>query len=256
MGFREWLTETWGKSRPMWPGSRKEEPRRQMRYVQPSLGPLFDMSPIDQTCAPVCKSPFKLKFLIEKLNQRNNQYLAPSDEVDMEDYFQTLHRAAATSNDQFYGAISSKIDGQFVMTLDCDGTDEMLAVSHVLKSYYGLNYAVVVSSPNHYWVIVDKIDLAPNLVKMMEIIPGIDPRYIDVIKKRWEIVLRGMPRETMPIFPDSVEFKDERVTQWYTAFKDAWQSEEMRHILRLKQLVKAIKEKNVAALAASPSFTV
>lgn len=263
MSFIDWLNGKWG--------TKSEKVHTELAVqlecatkcpvevlpVQQHLGPLFDVSPLNKSYDPIFPPPFRLKYLIEKLNGRRSSYDAPHNEVSEVEYYRTLHKAAATSDENMYGAISSCIDiSNHVMTLDCDSTDEMLAVCHVLKSYYGLNYAVVISSPNHYWVIADKCDSTSELLKMMEIIPGIDSRYVDCIRNRREIVLRGMPKDSMPTFPDSVEFKDERVATWYKAFKDTWNSEEMKHILRLKQLVKAIKEKKVAELAASPSFAI
>lgn len=223
--------------------------------VQPLLGPLFDILPSDRPFEPIFPPPFRLKFIMET-SKSSDAYYPQQNEVPESEYFQALHKAAVTGNDRLYGAISSQIDGKHVMTLDCDGTDEMLAVCHVLKSYYNLSYAVVVSSPGHYWVIADKWDSRLELLTMMEIMPGIDSRYVDCIRNKGDIVLRGFPKEAMPIFPDSVDFKDEHVAKWYKAFKDTWNSEHMKHIIRLKQLVKAIKEKNVADLAASPSFAV
>jgi hypothetical protein len=258
--FTDWLNDYWDKNKPMWPGARNNDPQRVIAlppepvYYQPPLGPLFDGTPIETYYAPVALV-FKMRFLIEKLRMSGG-YDSPTTNVDRTRFFRELHQQAATGGDSIYGAISSEIEGKFVMTLDCDGTDEMLAVCHVLKSYYGLNYAVVVSSTNHYWVIADKVGTVQELLSMMEIMPGIDSRYVDCIRNKRDVVLRGFPKECMPIFPDSAEFADDRAARWYTDFKNTWQSEDMKHILRLKQLFKAIKEKKVADLAASPSFAV
>ena len=240
MSFIDWLSLPWGQE------------------VEPTVSlpacdfPLLSIEDFMTTSSLPTNG---LVFIIEKL-QTGSSYESPTNQVGREEFFHTLHKAAAEGNEKLYGAISSKVENGYVMTLDCDGTDEMLAVCHILKSYYGLAYAVVVSSPGHYWVIVDKVDTTRNLLKMMEIMPGIDTRYVDCIRNKGNSVLRGMPKDSMPIFPDSVEFKNEQVKQWYHEFKDAWQSEEMKHILRLKQLFKAIKEKKVSTLATNPSFAV
>lgn len=261
MGLKEWLAGYWSDIKPMWPGARKDDLVRALKidpvYIQSPLGPLFEGIPSDAYCVPFNPTVlvFKMRFLIEKLRNVST-YDSPTTTVDRIRYFRELHQEAATGGESLYGAIASEIESKFVLTLDCDGTDEMLAVCHVLKSYHGLNYAVVVSSPNHYWVIADKVGTASELLHMMEIMPGVDPRYVDCIRNKRDIVLRGFPKECMPIFPDSVEFTDDRAARWYAAFKDIWQSEDMKHILRLKQLFKAIKEKKVATLAASPSFAV
>lgn len=208
---------------------------------------------------PVVK-PFYLKFGIESENKKKHPYAAPFIEQNYTHYVHEMHKAAARG-DVFYGIITTEVEklnkkSKFVMALDCDGTDEMLAVCHALKSYHKLNYAVIISSPNHYWVVVDKVGEVYELTRLMDVLPGVDANFIDCCKSRDFVVLRAMPKTAMPTFPDNVELKNELVLEWYTKFKEYWQSEDAAHCLRLSQLYKAIKEKKVAEMASSPNFAI
>ena len=65
----------------------------------------------------------------------------------------------------------------YVMVLDCDGTDEMLAACHML-AFDNLNYALVQSSPSHYWIITDYVDTLERVIAKMQTIPGVDQNLL------------------------------------------------------------------------------
>ena len=264
MGLKEWLTTPWGtkpEAPKTWDWTKLVQHVEPKPVVDPVLDSLLDTMKSKGSAflnaVTFTRPEFQLDFCLENLKKYNGPYDAELQPSEAKSYFRALHEAAMASNDRVYGAISTKVNNsQYILALDCDGTDEMLAVCHVLKSYYGLKYATIISSPNHFWVIAEKIGTTYELVNMMEVIPGVDPRFVDCIKSRGKIVLRGMPKDMMPIFPDSIEFTNPLILKWYRAFKDLYRSEEMIHISRLRRLVKAIKEKKVAELASDPNFMI
>lgn len=209
--------------------------------------------------------PFELEFGIEKNRSRSltSESYEPGDkakihyeEVDRPEFIRRLHEAAMNGFN-FYGITPTRIADKYVLALDCDSLDGMLAACNVIKSYYKWNYVAVMSTDNHYWVIVDKVGTVPELVAIMRKIPGVDTRYVDYVERRGYIVLRAMPKEVMPIFPDEeVKFTNKLVRTWFREFKEHWQSEDVAHYLKLKELQKAVLDKTVTALAANPNFVI
>lgn len=209
--------------------------------------------------------PFELEFGIEKNRVRslNSESYEPGDkarihyeEVDRSEFIRRLHESAMR-NLNFYGITPTRINDQYVLALDCDSQDEMLATCNVIKTYYKWNYVAVMSTENHYWVIVDKTGSITELVAIMRKIPGVDTRYVDYVERRGYIVLRAMPKNVMPIFPDEdVKFTNKLARTWFREFKEHWQSEDVAHYLRLKELQAAIENKSVTALAANPNFLI
>jgi hypothetical protein len=209
--------------------------------------------------------PFELEFGIEKNRSRslNSESYEPGpqarlhyEEVDRPEFIRRMHEAAM-NNLNFYGITPTRIDDQYVLALDCDGLNEMLAACNVIKSYYKWNYVAVKSTASHYWVIVDKVGSISELVAIMRKIPGVDTRYIDYVEKRGYIVLRAMPKDVMPIFPDDeAKFTNNLARTWFREFKQHWQSEDTAHYLTLKTLQTAILTKSVITLAANPNFVI
>lgn len=209
--------------------------------------------------------PFELEFGIEKNRSRslNSDSYEPGaaarihyDEVDRDEFIRRLHEAAMRGFN-FYGITPTRVGDQYVLALDCDSLDEMLAACNVVKSYYKWNYVAIKSTKDHYWVIVDKVGSIPELVAIMRKIPGVDTRYIDYVEKRGYIVLRAMPKDVMPVFPDDeTKFTNKLVRTWFREFKEHWQSEDVAHYLQLKTLQSAIATKSVVTLAADPNFMI
>jgi hypothetical protein len=91
----------------------------------------------------------------------------------------------------------------------------------------------------------------------MRKIPGVDTRYTDYVERRNVVVLRAMPKEVMPVFPnEDVKFTNKLARIWYREFKEHWESEDTAHYLKLKELQKAIQNKAVVTLAANPNFMI
>lgn len=211
------------------------------------------------------KPEFDVVFGIQKEHARtpNKDSYEPDtgvninyDEVERVEFIDKLHKAAILSR-PFYGVITSEVgNDQHVLTLDVDSTDEMLAACNVIKTYYKLNYVAVMSSPERYWIIVDKVGTIAELVPIMRKIPGVDFKYIDFVEIRKRLVLRAVPKEVMPIFPDEdVKFKNRLAQNWFRAFKDHW-GDDVAHYLRLKDLQTAIVTKTMAVKIADPNFMI
>lgn len=221
---------------------------------------------------PWSKQPFwpvynqlELEFGIEK--NRTRRVTAESYEpgakavihyetVNRLEYVQRMHKAAMDDT-AFYGVIPTRVQGDlFVLALDCDGFNEMLATCNVLKTFYKLNYTIIKSGNEHYWIIVDKVGKISEFVPMMRLLPGVDSRYTDYIERRGYIVLRAMPKDSLPLFPDEANFSNSAAGRWYEAFREYWQSADTAHFLRLKELQKALATKTVSMLAANPNFMI
>lgn len=143
---------------------------------------------------------------------------------------------------------------RYLMVLDCDGTDEMLAACHTLK-HDKLNYALIQSTPSHYWIVTDYIDSFTNVFKLAKTIPGVDPKYLDFCDKNSMFTIRGMPKNGhIPQFQDSKSLKTEKAAWWFEAAYELYQHPATQRRTMTDKLQHHIADKSMAVLASDPTF--
>jgi len=113
----------------------------------------------------------------------------------------------------------AKYRAKFIAVLDCDGIPEMLAAKTALNTY-GIGHAIVMSSPDHFWIITDYINIFSEAIKFIESMPGVDEKFVNFCKAKSIITMRAEALyNRFPTFPESNTLTDPTILEWYTEFK-------------------------------------
>ncbi len=132
-----------------------------------------------------------------------------------------------------------------IMTLDCDGPQQLAAALSWLKED-DIGSFVIESSPSRYWVICDLVADFKNLIARAKRIPGVDPMYVKLSDDRGHFCLRAMPRsEFLPKFPDEHTLTDPIVLEWVQSFQDWWMQLFPTRIAKLYELTKGLENQTL-----------
>lgn len=141
-----------------------------------------------------------------------------------------------------------------VLLLDCDSTGSMLAACNTLAEYQ-IGYALIQSSPSHYWLVVDKVGKYDDLTDFAKRIPGVDDKYLKFANNHNKFYLRISPYlGKIALFQGSDGLKNKKAIAWYNEFEELWNSEEVRQRARAERLVAQIKDGTIFDVAADPEF--
>jgi len=80
----------------------------------------------------------------------------------------------------------------FLPAMDCDSSSNMGDCYWFLKKRM-LNFALIESSENHFWFVINKPSTMMECLKLMDSLPG-DSRYKSISKKEKNIVFRAVPK--------------------------------------------------------------
>jgi len=142
---------------------------------------------------------------------------------------------------------------QHIMVLDCDDLESMYAATRVLKRD-GIRWAGIESSPDHFWIITDKVGAFRRLFPVLAAIPGVDRKYVEFAKERKCFCLRGIRKsKSKPGFGTTENLRDPRVIDWFNSFK-ALHDDPI--IIENLSLIQHLKNGTLAGVAADPDFDV
>ena len=142
-----------------------------------------------------------------------------------------------------------------VMSLDCDGTDEMLAASHWLQTRLGINFVPIQSSPSHYWIITDLVDNTRAVLDVMAQIPGADSSHTALCRDWDDIFVRCLPKQNLalPIFPENT-LQNPLAMAWYNEFQAHWESPGVEQFWYKLGLMMNIETGTMLDRASNPQF--
>lgn len=131
--------------------------------------------------------------------------------------------------------ISSRLNRfSHLLTVDCDGQKQFERAQSFLNDRK-IDYVGIESSPGHYWIICNKKGRLKNLVRFLETIPGVDPKYSGCAYVNKGLVLRAFPKKLfIPKFVVYSYFSNVENTEfrrWVDNFYNYWHSEDMDEIL-------------------------
>ena len=129
-----------------------------------------------------------------------------------------------------YGSITTKVGFiKNVVVLDCDSLSNMMSALHWVGRR-SIGYAAVMSSHDHYWVILDVAMRIRDALVLMGETPGVDGDYIRLCRGRKLIHLRAVPKRmsadmfVAPRFPETHTLKNPIIVKWYDEFKSYFES--------------------------------
>ncbi len=148
-----------------------------------------------------------------------------------------------------------------ILALDCDGTNEMLAAAHLLKEA-GLGYALIQSSPSHYWLLVDRVDTLPILLALAKSIVGVDSGYLRFVGYNRCFYLRAGPYQGVekianispPLFSAADSLTNQLVIDWYRTFEALWRLPEVVARYRAEVLQRQVTDSTIMSSVADPTF--
>lgn len=176
--------------------------------------------------------------------------------LDRNDIVKYLERYVVKHNGllPYVGMHTCVAPNRHVMVLDCDATDRMIASCHWLK-YIEINYCVVESSPDRYWVITDHITTMDKLIARISSIPGVDHNFVNFIVRNKITNIRAHPKEEqIPTFPDKVNLKRKESIGWLNQLKEWYESPDLERILHLVDVTTSLRDGKIIGKAADPSF--
>lgn len=140
-----------------------------------------------------------------------------------------------------------------ILVLDCDSLEEMYAAVKVLKRD-NIPWAGIESSPDHFWIITDKVGTFKEILPILKSIPGVDKRYVKATETWKRLHLRAIPRKnSRPKFGEPTDLQDQRVINWYNCFQKLHNDPA---IIEDLGLIEHLKQGTMAGAAADPSFDV
>lgn len=175
-----------------------------------------------------------------------------------------------------YGAITTEVKKAFstrhVLVADLDSSESLLAAKHWVSTEWGLGTAIIASSINHFWMIIDLVDKWQEIVRCLEILPGVDSGYISLSLKRKALQIRMIPRIEGsqkgwrglgcrgqiidPNFEADHDLKLPEAIELYNFLKNWYTSAEYARLKKALILRNAIKNGEVSEMAQNPGFIV
>lgn len=141
-----------------------------------------------------------------------------------------------------------------IMVLDCDGTDAMLGAVGLLK-HDQINYALIQSSPHHYWIVTDYIDTFDAIMTKLQTLPGVDPQFIDYSRKAGQFSLRAIALpHRVPIFSGPGTLTNPHALDFFKQFSAHFEHPVVIRRLRAEIMALGIKEKTLVDTLANPGF--
>lgn len=97
-----------------------------------------------------------------------------------------------------YFAISASLRSKFIPMVDADSEDNMVRATLWLDEN-NIKYAVMSSSPGHYWIFLDKpFKKAKKAGTLSSYVPGNDQDFVGMIEKNNHIYIRGRTKGYKP----------------------------------------------------------
>jgi len=123
---------------------------------------------------------------------------------------------------------------KYLMALDCDTFVGCEDAKRELGRQ-NICHVVIESSPNCYWIICDIIGTVTKNIRIAEVIPGCDRKYLNCCMSKNKINLRAYPKEGfIPKFQQDIdEISDKHhgvFKKWLFNFRDYWESDDMKLI--------------------------
>lgn len=145
---------------------------------------------------------------------------------------------------------------QFVMVLDCDGTNEMIMATHTLaKDQVG--YALIQSSPRRYWVVTDVVGHFRQLHRRASAIPGVDTKWLTHAWNIASFTLRGVSLPgRVPLFSEPTGLTNPHSVRFFTDLQSLHNHPVIKRRLENEVLLQAAKEDKIMDLASNPSFKI
>lgn len=197
-----------------------------------------------------------MNFFVDITKGTGQYSITEREDILQNDVLQLMLKETIQSKNLSHVYVSTEINKKHILVLDCDSDDKMLAAGRYLY-LCKIGYCPIVSSPNHYWLITDIVDSINAVLLIAKSIPGQDPLHTDYNIKRQYISIRAYPKDDLPIFPSDLHTLTNQISiRWLNEFKTYWDSEQIKTIVELIKLRKAVEDGTVSKLAANPSFTI
>jgi len=155
----------------------------------------------------------------------------------------------------------STISSKYIAMVDCDKILNLPLVLEYLEMHK-LGYAVIESTPERYWVIVDYSSNNKNKIfNFIERIPGIDEKWCNLSRRRKNIfhlrasskIIDSQFSSIQPCFPETHTLKDPYVLKWFEAFKSYYECD-WAFIHKINIMHEAVRNDTVQQLISSPTF--
>jgi len=182
-----------------------------------------------------------------------------------------------------YGVIAARYQASafksnHILVLDLDDIDDMLAAVHWVTTELKVGHALIASSANHFWLVVDFTGSWKEVKYHLETIPGVDDKFRTFGKHRKQLLLRAIPKIVTtegdsytdnvnwrsrfdkaptisdPAFPSEHTLVNPHVLQWYTEFKEWYEGEVYAKLKKAFVLRHAAFSGTMVDLAQNPGF--
>lgn len=168
-----------------------------------------------------------------------------------------------------------RIPRQHVAILNCHGEDNLLAASHYLrmsrvgycpiKDAYPITNQIHKNNVSTFLVVTDVVGSFKRVANFISRVPGnsYNP-YDNHFRGNRSLLLRTissrlfistLPFES-PQFPDNSTLTNQKSIAWLQAFRDHWNSDEVKRAMLAMKLTKALNDKTIATMASDPKFII
>lgn len=112
------------------------------------------------------------------------------------------------------------LPNRHVAALDIDSAHKLKQAVAYIRKQLKLHYAVIESSHEHYWVILDAVGTMGQIKEYQEAIPGVDPYWIKGCHQLGKCVFRAYPKvpHTPFFIRPNPHFTNKLAGEWYKAF--------------------------------------
>jgi hypothetical protein len=149
------------------------------------------------------------------------------------DYYAKMMKEEKPSQ---YLAISCSINGRIIPLVDCDSKDECDYARIYLKRRK-IRHAVFQSSPNHYWIFLDKtFNDCISAWNAVRFVPGCDSKYLKYTKKYDVFVVRGELKQSgkTPSLT-SIDCVDPNVIKFVENIIEHFGNKQLEDIIKIKE---------------------
>lgn len=113
-----------------------------------------------------------------------------------------------------------------LLALDCDSREDVGKAVQDLN-VRGIGYALIESSPFHFWIITDFIGSVSECISVMNNITGTHSEYITWARRQGDLFLRAFPRNGFRPILGEISFRLScgKAFEWFKAFSGYWHSQ-------------------------------